>query len=463
MVETSPKVLISYAHGDDRRMAAVLALANQLRADGVDAVIDRYVPRPERGWDNWMLDQLQSARFVLLVCDATYKLRFEGNAPPGEGLGVTWEGGIITSDLYKNQLRNKKYIPVLLQIEDRPHIPTILENQSFRVIGFGPYDLGQCPGYVQLYRDLTDQPEVLMPELGRLKALQPLPVKSTGADFKLQPVSRVRHTLTLWLQPRGDGYRYQLIHWQEFERKRTKLNTKGVGTLEEIREKFRQCLIDWNRSYGRGSVELLAEFALPLKEMMLEFDGWLSHTNAPLLKDKAFVLRWAPDRSDRERGERDNSIWEQRWRAMLEHDGRSAWTTERIHRPMIQSPFGDAVRRSRAAFCVTFTTSPDLEELREALCDGVPVAIWPRTQPRSRTPDRPRTWFPRAFLPGSRSSSVEARIHALTKKPPTDLPEVVRCDCCARKDGHPTLALFWDDPQRPLPSYMLQPVGSGES
>ena len=432
MVEKPPKVLISYAHGDERRMAAVLALANQLRADGVDVIIDRYVPRPERGWDNWMLEQLQNARFVLIVCDETYKRRFEGNAPRGEGLGVTWEGAIITSDLYQSQLRNTKYIPVLLQIEDRPHIPTILGNSSFRAIGFGPYDLKSCQGYIQLYRDLADQPEVLMPELGLLKALEPLPVKSTGADFKLQPVSRVRHTLTLWLQPRGDEYRYQFIHWRDTKRARTKLDRKGTGTLSEVQRVFQICLGSWDKSYGDCDSELITEFALPLADLSMKFDDWLSHTDAPLVEERPIVVRWAAELDSLE-DKRSETTWKQRWNAMLAFDGRTHWRDKRLHRPTVRTELGRAVRGNRDAFCVSFVKPPDLKELREALCDGIPIAIWPCAE----------------------HADVDGRLDALTQKPPTDLPEHVRCDCCELDDQAPKLALLWDDPRRRLKSHDL--------
>jgi len=43
-----------------------------------------------------MLDEVEQAAFVLVVCTETYHERFRGNTPPGTGRGVKWEGAVIT-------------------------------------------------------------------------------------------------------------------------------------------------------------------------------------------------------------------------------------------------------------------------------------------------------------------------------------------------------------------------------
>ena len=42
------------------------ALGNQLRANGVEAWIDRYVQDPEEGWISWMRSQVEQANKALL-------------------------------------------------------------------------------------------------------------------------------------------------------------------------------------------------------------------------------------------------------------------------------------------------------------------------------------------------------------------------------------------------------------
>jgi SEFIR domain len=44
-----PKVFISYSHDSPAHEATVLALANRLRGNGIDAVLDQYESFPPRG------------------------------------------------------------------------------------------------------------------------------------------------------------------------------------------------------------------------------------------------------------------------------------------------------------------------------------------------------------------------------------------------------------------------------
>jgi hypothetical protein len=45
-----PRVFISYSHDSDKHRDRVLELADRLRADGVDAMIDQYIQSPPEGW-----------------------------------------------------------------------------------------------------------------------------------------------------------------------------------------------------------------------------------------------------------------------------------------------------------------------------------------------------------------------------------------------------------------------------
>jgi len=45
----------------------VLALANRLRKDGVEAWIDQYRPHPDEGWIVWVREQIEQADFAELA------------------------------------------------------------------------------------------------------------------------------------------------------------------------------------------------------------------------------------------------------------------------------------------------------------------------------------------------------------------------------------------------------------
>jgi SEFIR domain len=86
MASELPKVFISYSLDSPEHAQHVLELAERLRKDGVDAQLDQYVAgTPPRGWPRWMNDQLDSAKFILVVCTETYLRRFLGREEPGIG------------------------------------------------------------------------------------------------------------------------------------------------------------------------------------------------------------------------------------------------------------------------------------------------------------------------------------------------------------------------------------------
>lgn len=124
------RVFISYSHDSAEHMNAVLGLANRLRQEGVDCCIDQFEQSPAEGWPRWCENQVEESKFVLVVCTETYLRRFRGKEEPGKGKGVTFEGYIITQELYNAQGRNGKFIPIVFAVGDREHIPTLLQGAS---------------------------------------------------------------------------------------------------------------------------------------------------------------------------------------------------------------------------------------------------------------------------------------------------------------------------------------------
>jgi tetratricopeptide (TPR) repeat protein len=181
------QVFISYSHDSPVHVDRVLALSNRLREEGVDCRIDQYEQSPAEGWPQWCERQVEQSTLVLVACTETYLRRFKGEETPQIGLGVTWEGHIITQDLYDAQGSNTKFIPILFTKEDEQFVPKPLRSTS-------RYQLSD--NYEQLYRRLTNQHLTPMPALGEFKpmpareSLTPLPSLERKQDFQ-----------TVWLVP----------------------------------------------------------------------------------------------------------------------------------------------------------------------------------------------------------------------------------------------------------------------
>ena len=134
MPDDTISVFISYSHDSPQHEARVLALADRLRADGIDAMIDQYQTAPPEGWQLWMEKQIRDAKFVLLVCTETYHQRVMNEQKPGTGLGVRWEATITYQQLYNAGVVNEKFIPIVFDHGDTKHIPTPLQPTTYYIV-----------------------------------------------------------------------------------------------------------------------------------------------------------------------------------------------------------------------------------------------------------------------------------------------------------------------------------------
>jgi tetratricopeptide (TPR) repeat protein len=156
-------VFISYSHDSDKQQKRVLALSERLRTDGLETILDQYLNgSPLQGWPRWMLDQMDEADFVLVICTRAYYRRFRGHEQPGKGKGGDWEGALITQEIYDSRSRTKKFIPVIFSSKDVQFIP-----EPLRAINY--FTLTSEGQYQALYDSLLEQAGVQAGPVGKLK------------------------------------------------------------------------------------------------------------------------------------------------------------------------------------------------------------------------------------------------------------------------------------------------------
>ena len=116
-----------------------------------------------------------------MVCSAEYRRRIKGRVALDQGRGVFWEGNLIYGYLYRAK-DNERFVPLLLDDEPESSVPEAVANSNhFRLRAFGlpKNDLTNAdPGYIALYRLLTDQPDTPKPTPGELVRLPPRSVPS---------------------------------------------------------------------------------------------------------------------------------------------------------------------------------------------------------------------------------------------------------------------------------------------
>ncbi len=173
MDKKNPRVFISFAHESDEHRAIVRKLADWLTDHGVETITDHpYVDRPPPiGWPAWMQHSIEDASIVLVVCSPHLKLRYEKREEPGIGRGATFEGAIVTQEMYDNGQINTKSYPILPDGGLYEHIPVTLR----------PFDAGHFfpSGNDRILRLITD--EVVVPKPKRPFERVP-PGQLRGAD-----------------------------------------------------------------------------------------------------------------------------------------------------------------------------------------------------------------------------------------------------------------------------------------
>ena len=128
-----------YSHDSPEHCDRVLALAQQLRRDGINAELDQFHQEEPKYWPRWCEEQLrpENSEFVLCVCTPEYKRRVEGRVAADVGKGVFWEGTLIYNYLYDGK-GNQRYVPVLLnEHAHETDIPSVLGGYTrFKKHGF---------------------------------------------------------------------------------------------------------------------------------------------------------------------------------------------------------------------------------------------------------------------------------------------------------------------------------------
>ena len=159
----APKAFISYSHDSIQSEDRVLNMANRLREEGIDAMIDQYLEGgPRTGIARWTEQQIRDSNFVLIVCNKSYLDRIEQNAAAEDtaygGRGVVWEANIIYNLLYATRGDTTKFVPVLFDRSEARYIPTPLK-------GLKHYVLESDDDYNALVRHFYGIPRSRKPEL----------------------------------------------------------------------------------------------------------------------------------------------------------------------------------------------------------------------------------------------------------------------------------------------------------
>lgn len=152
-------VFISYSWDSEDHKEWVLNLANRLRSDGIDVILDRYYLRPGKNLPFFVEDSLRKSKRTIIVLTPNYKLKAEKRLG-----GVGQEFSMINNELLKNVVDNQRIIPLLKEGNQDLSIPEFLQQYIFINFSQDSHFENQ---YEELVREIFDEPKVKIPELGK--------------------------------------------------------------------------------------------------------------------------------------------------------------------------------------------------------------------------------------------------------------------------------------------------------
>lgn len=153
----APKAFISYSHDNSKHSSWVLTLATDLRAVGVDVVLDQWDLVPGQDITLFMQKGISSADRVILVCSSPYVSKAE----EGKG-GVGFERLIVTGEVVKS-IDTIKFIPILRGNDSAKKLPSFLGPRLY--IDFSN-DADYQVKLVELARQIHGAPAISRPSLG---------------------------------------------------------------------------------------------------------------------------------------------------------------------------------------------------------------------------------------------------------------------------------------------------------
>jgi hypothetical protein len=154
---TAPRAFISYSHDSPEHKSWVLKLASDLRAIGVDVILDQWDLVPGQDVSLFMQKGISEADRVVLVCSNSYVLKSEN----GVG-GVGYERLIVTAEVVQS-IDTRKFIPILRGSDPIRRLPVFLGPRIY--IDFendGDYEAK----LVELAREIHGAPAISKPALG---------------------------------------------------------------------------------------------------------------------------------------------------------------------------------------------------------------------------------------------------------------------------------------------------------
>ena len=123
---STPKCFISCSWDNDAHEEWVRNLAEHLRSNSVDVLLDQWDLRPGSDFPSYMETSIRESDFVILVCTPD----FARKANAGIG-GVGYEKSIVTGEIFHRISSPEKFVPILRRGSVQEAIPSYLKSKIY--------------------------------------------------------------------------------------------------------------------------------------------------------------------------------------------------------------------------------------------------------------------------------------------------------------------------------------------
>lgn len=203
-----PKLFISYSWDSDQHKDWVRLLAERLRMDGIDVILDQWHLIPGDQLTLFMESSVRESDFVIVVCTPRYKEKADSRHG-----GVGYEENIMTAELFSSA-NERKFIPVLREGDWAVAAPTwLLGKFHIRLTGES-YSENAYGELIATLHGARKQPPPIgsSPFALQKQAEEPSPRIPSVAHKEFEDIKLVRVAEEDVTAPRGDGSRGSALY-----------------------------------------------------------------------------------------------------------------------------------------------------------------------------------------------------------------------------------------------------------
>lgn len=224
---TRPKAFVSYAWEDDDHKLWAKQLAERLRADGVEVLLDQWALAPGDQLPEFMERAIRENDYVLIVCTPRYREKSDERSG-----GVGYEGDIMTGEVVASR-NHRKFIPLLRRGGWSEAAPSWLRGKVYVDLSGEPYSEEHYQDLLSTLFNARSSAPPVGPVPSRIRenrsSARPAPAETPTSGDPDEPIRITGIIVDEVGRPRNDGSRGSALYAVPF-----RLSRRPSSTWESV-------------------------------------------------------------------------------------------------------------------------------------------------------------------------------------------------------------------------------------